>query len=151
MIATIEAVSKKDRGPSSCKINEEWYKFWAYGKSPCKNFNLIEKGATLDITIETKDEGQYGLVKYITNASQPSQPSQPSSPSKPTCEPDRQALIVNQSCLKAAVEALGPGKSMADYEKAAERFSNWAFNYQPVLTGQALQEAVEAVNDPFAD
>lgn len=51
MQITIEAISKKDRGPWGAKVGGEWMNFWGSGK----NAVALEKGKTYEVVTEAKE------------------------------------------------------------------------------------------------
>ena len=54
---------------------------------------------------------------------------------------EKDVLIVNQSCLKAAIEFGIASKSDADeILRTAQRFADWVFNYEPKNTFELAEE-----------
>lgn len=140
---TIDAHYAPDGKKPGCIVADDHrYKYWPAGKGSATGLEYIQTGATVEIEYSTTQRGEYtdDIISRIspTNATS----SVPASMSP--CVDRKQAWIVNQSSIKAAIEF--GAKDLDEAIRNAERISTWVFTFNPTATQSHSDDF-----DPFAD
>lgn len=132
---------KSERGPRSIKADDgTYYKYWPSGRGAVKGRDLIKKGATLVITFDEQENGQY--TDRVISSVSPASSGTASATSTASPATDRDVLIVNQCSIKAAAELGGSVEEVIDN---AQEFTDWVFAYKP----KSLREKASDAFDPF--